>query len=107
MAIYMVAKKTFTNTAHPLLRKILSLWGVKIHFQKFRASIRNIRPAPYLTISHHTSPLELEWLTAQNGHAPTRLWVCPPSQCCVATRPVSGRVSKVVESPLHEYGLVS
>lgn len=107
MVTYMGAKKAFTKTARPLLRKILSLWGVKIHFQKFRASIRNIRQAPYLTINHHTSPLELERLTAQNGHASTRLWVCPPLQCCVATRPVSGGVSKVVESPPHEYGLVS
>ena len=90
MAIYMDAKKTFTKIAHPLLRKTLSLWGVKIHFRIFRASIRNSRQAPYVTINHHMSPLE--WLTAKNGHASPRLWVCSPLQCCVATRPVSGGV---------------
>ena len=68
MAICMDATKAFSKIAHQLLRNILSPWGVKINSQKLRASIRNIRQAPSLIISHQTFPLDSEWQAARDGH---------------------------------------
>ena len=64
----MDATQAFTKIAHQLLRNILSPWGVKINSQKLRASIRNIRQAPSLIISHQKFPLDSEWQAARDGH---------------------------------------
>lgn len=97
----MDATKAFTKIAHQLLRNILSPWGVKINSQKLRASIRNIRQAPSLIISHQKFPLDSEWQAARDGHTSACPCVSPAVAVLLFHSPLKWRWSCDTLEPWH------